>query len=197
MAVDCSARPAWQLVLIRRDGGAVFHTFICRQARHRFARPWRAAGVLTMRSLLSSVSHLEGSCDCPHHRQVRIQRNAPAHTSGWTTFLPVVLCAFCPACLSVWAPLLGIVGCGLRLSEEVHGALLGASIALSLLVGIARARRRHLWWPVAVTSLGGVLLISGHLLDDSLPLAVLGCASLLLSAALERRPSWAAEKVAT
>lgn len=143
------------------------------------------------------MSHLEASCDCPHHRRVNVRRNAPARTGGWATFLPVLLCAFCPACLSVWAPLLGIVGWGLQLSEEVHGALLGASIALSLLVGITRARRRQLWWPVASTGLGGALLISGHLLHDSLPLAVLGCACLLLSAVLERRPSWAAQETGT
>jgi hypothetical protein len=101
--------------------------------------------------------------------------------------LPALLCLFCPACVGVWAPLLGIFGWGLPLGEATHGLLLGASIALSLLVVGLRARRRRYWLPFVVTAFGGGALALGHFLGESVPIAVFGCATLLLGTLLERR----------
>jgi hypothetical protein len=80
-----------------------------------------------------------------------------------------------------------MLGGSIALDETFHGVLLGSSIALALVIGAWRAQRRRRWWPVALTAVGGCLLLGSHALDDSLALTVAGACSLGLATLLERR----------
>lgn len=103
--------------------------------------------------------------------------------------LPVLLCAFCPACMSAWAPLVGLLGWHFFENEIVHRGLLGLSIVLALGLGGLRARRRRYWLPFGVTASGCALLVSGEVAGDYWPLTLTGSAALLVAFFVERRAS--------
>jgi hypothetical protein len=128
------------------------------------------------------------SCDCAHHRRKAARDADSRHGGSIATLLaPVVLCAFCPACIGVWAPLLGIVGWGFGSGEALHGVLLGVAVSISVAVAVARARQPRYWTPLVLTTLGGALLMASHLMGDSLPATLVGIASLLTATYFERR----------
>jgi len=127
------------------------------------------------------------ACACAHHRALSAVGLKPASGGTAIGLVPLLLCAFCPACLSVWAPLVGLLGWHFFANEVVHRSLLGGSIMLSLVLGTLRARRRRYWVPVGVTALGCVLLILGEIAGDYWPLTLAGTAGLLAAFFVERR----------
>lgn len=128
------------------------------------------------------------SCDCAGHRHAQLlEREASAGSSLWASLLPVALCAFCPACMSVWAPLLGMVGIGLALPEVLHGALLFIAVALSLAVVGRRAYQRKFWGAFVVAVAGTSCLVANHFAGELAVVTALGVACLLVAAAWERR----------
>lgn len=132
--------------------------------------------------------HSGSSCDCPGHRQAgQPERNPQPSSSVWASLLPVPLCAFCPACMSVWAPLLGMVGIGLALPEALHGALLFSSVTLSLAIVGRRAFRRKFWGAFWLALAGNTCLVANHFAGERGIVTALGVACLLLAAGWERR----------
>jgi hypothetical protein len=139
------------------------------------------------RGLMLSPRHAATShCDCAAHR-VR-SSEAGARASFWGALLPVLACAFCPACITAWAPLLATAGIGVALNESQHSLLLIVAIALSLGVASWRARRARAWAPVLLTGLGGAAMLGGHAWNDNAPLESLGVLCLLSAAALGALP---------
>lgn len=90
-----------------------------------------------------------------HHRRSRL---------AWLGyFAPVLACAFCPACLTLYASLLSAVGVGIAFTEAEHHALLGVAVALCIVVAAWRSRRERTVVPLAVGGLGCTILVLGHI----------------------------------
>lgn len=80
--------------------------------------------------------------------------------------LPALGCAVCPACLSLWKPLLSVLGVTLAFSDEQHAWLLFVSLSLAFSVGAWDARRSGVQLPFWLTVGGGSLLILSHLTGE-------------------------------
>ncbi|HVY29605.1 MAG TPA: hypothetical protein VHB79_23760 [Polyangiaceae bacterium] len=91
--------------------------------------------------------------------------------------------------MSVWAPLLGVVGWHFSGNDVLHRVLLGASITISLGLGGVRAYRRRAWFPLVLTAAGCALIVAAELAGDYWPATLLGTALLLTSFQVERRGS--------
>jgi hypothetical protein len=95
-----------------------------------------------------------GQSDRRHHRGTRL--------SWLGMFAPVLACAFCPACLTLYASLLSAVGVGITFTEADHHALLGAAVVSCIVVAAWRSRREQTIVPLAVGGLGCSVLVLGH-----------------------------------
>lgn len=155
-----------------------------RIARSAPARP--ALPSPTLASPPSGTARCADSCACAHHRALAAKSSRPEPLGTVAGLLPLLLCAFCPACVSVWAPLVGLLGWHFFANEVVHRSLLGFSLVLSLVLGALRARRRRNWLPLSVTAAGCVLLVAGEIAGDYWPLTLAGTAALLMAFFVER-----------
>jgi len=99
--------------------------------------------------------------------------------------LPVLACAFCPACLTTYAKLFSVLGVGFGLSELHHLVLLVTALAASLGVSAWRSIRTRRVWPVAVALTGSSLLAVGHLVGDLHAVEWVGVCVLLVGAITE------------
>jgi hypothetical protein len=120
------------------------------------------------------------SCDCPAHA-----KEVPPGASWWSTLLPALACAVCPACLSTYAKLLSVAGVGFGLSELEHQLLMLGAISASLAISVWRSYRARRVWPFAVALLGATLVLSGHLLGEWAWLEVSGVLLMLSGALVE------------
>ena len=102
------------------------------------------------------TSHVHSAhCACAHHSSVP--------KSGWfTSLLPALGCALCPACLSLWKPLLSLSGVALMLDETHHTWLLAIALTVALGFGLREALRINEWRPFWPTLAGAVLLVFAH-----------------------------------
>ena len=137
---------------------------------------------------LSQVNAAGKSCDCAHHRRGpgNDDRRAGSVTAAVSALFPILLCVFCPACVGIWAPLLGALGLGFQWDEATHGFALVAGIALALGLTTWRARQHRRLAPLVATSLGGACLLLSHWLSDVLAVTLLGLSCLLGATYLER-----------
>lgn len=103
------------------------------------------------------------ACDCAGHRAPK----ATAPDAGlWATFLPVLACAICPACLTTYAKLLSVFGVGFGLSELHHLVLLVVALSASIGVSAWRSWRTRRAWPIAIALTGASLVVTGHVASD-------------------------------
>lgn len=102
----------------------------------------------------------EHECDCAHHRA---PRPSQGEAGLWSSLLPVLACAVCPACLTTYAKLFSVVGVGFGLSELQHLVLLVFAISASVGVSAWRSWRTGRSWPIAVALTGSALVVTGHL----------------------------------
>ena len=108
------------------------------------------------------------SCQCAAHRaiteraEVRPERGS---SRFWISALPVLACAFCPACLAGWAPLLASLGLGIVLPPMAHALALVVAIALSLGPAVIRARRAGTSRPLVLSGSAALVLLAGHASD--------------------------------
>ena len=108
-------------------------------------------------------------------------RTPPARAGRIAALLPMLACAFCPVCLGLYAGALSAVGLGFLLSERVHAALVGLSVAVAL-GSLLWSARRHRWTgPLGVGALGAGVALAGDLAWDSHPLLLTGVALLMLA----------------
>ena len=137
---------------------------------------------------VASASHSE--CDCAAHRAVSQRHPTHGGRSSWVSLiLPLVVCAFCPACLALWAPLLASLGLGFALPDAVHPIGLGVAVLVALLPATRRARRTELWRPLLFVVAGAAGLLASHALGESRLIEVLGALSLVIGSVMERRAS--------
>lgn len=120
------------------------------------------------------------SCDCPAHA-----KKASPGASWWSTLLPALACAVCPACLSTYAKLLSVAGVGFGLSELEHQLLMFGAVSASVSISVWRSYRARRVWPLAVALLGATLVMSGHLLGEVAWLEVSGVLVMLSGALIE------------
>ncbi len=110
-------------------------------------------------------------CECAHH-------HAPKSTLA--ALLPALSCALCPACLSLWKPLLGLLGVATLVTESQHAWLLAFALLISLGFGLREAVKLREWRPFVPTLLGSLLMAVGHG-AESHTLEWLGTATMFLS----------------
>jgi hypothetical protein len=97
------------------------------------------------------------ACDCAAHRA------KPAEGAGlWSTLLPVLACAVCPACMATYAKLFSVLGVGVGLSEVHHLILLTLALSASLGLSAYRTFRSRRAWPLATALVGASLVVFGH-----------------------------------
>jgi hypothetical protein len=151
---------------------------------HRSHRLVRAAPPARVRS-----SH----CDCAAHRAIASDQSErtvrPAYQSLLTLLLPLVACAFCPACLTLWAPLLASLGLGFALPEAVHPAGIAIAVLVALAPAARRAQRAKVWPPLVFVAAGAVLFLATHALGNGRLVELIGAVSLVFGSVLERRAS--------
>jgi hypothetical protein len=114
-----------------------------------------------MSLLLNPHDHGQ-ACDCAAHRQ---QAAAKSGTGLWSTLLPVLACAVCPACLATYTKVLSSLGVGFGLSDFAHVLLLLVAVTASLAISSWRSWRTRRAWPVVVAGTGAMLVLVGHLVD--------------------------------
>ena len=103
------------------------------------------------------------ACDCTAHSPA----SPPVQQStGWQAVLPLLACAFCPACLSMYAKVLSVFGVGIGLSDEYHRLLLSAAVAISVSLSARRSWTSKRVWPVLTAALGAGLILIGHLANE-------------------------------
>jgi len=103
------------------------------------------------------------ACDCAAHRAA-----GAGHSSAglWSAILPILACAVCPVCLTTYAKLLSVVGIGFGLSARQHLIVLGGAVLASLGLSAWRSYRTQRVWPLALSVLGSVLIMTGHFAGD-------------------------------
>jgi hypothetical protein len=105
----------------------------------------------------------DGACDCCRH--------APAGTPEarlgiWSTLLPVLACAVCPACLATYTKLLSLVGVSFGFDESLHDLLMAVALTLSVGVSAWRSWRTGRAWPLLLAIGGSAFVAGGHLLGE-------------------------------
>ena len=140
-------------------------------------------------SITSGTANLRSSrCDCAAHRTFGSGRHArPGNMSSLTLLLPLLACAFCPACLTLWAPLLASLGLGFALPEAVHPAGIGIAVLVALAPAAQRARRAKAWRPLLFVAAGAGMLLATHAVHGGRIIELLGALCLVLGSLLERR----------
>ncbi|MGV3624116.1 MAG: MerC family mercury resistance protein [Archangium sp.] len=99
-------------------------------------------------------SHVHSAhCACAH---------SSVPKSGFVSLLPALSCALCPACLSLWKPLLAVGGVALMLDETQHAWLLALALTIALGFGLREAVRTREWRPFWPTLAGAALLVFAH-----------------------------------
>ena len=132
-------------------------------------------------------------CDCAAHRAVASSLSEDparaAYVSLPSLFLPLVACAFCPACVTLWAPLLASLGLGFALPGAVHPAGIARAVLVAVTPAVLRARRAKAWLPLLFVAAGAVLFLATHVFGAGRAVELLGAISLVVGSALERRAS--------
>ncbi|MEW5849242.1 MAG: hypothetical protein AB2A00_10530 [Myxococcota bacterium] len=118
-------------------------------------------------------------CDCAHH--AHSCQKQPSRRGGLAAVLPVLGCAACPACVSLWKPVLSVLGVTAVVGEGGHDVLLLASLAIALGGGAWDLWRSGMHPPFWLTVAGAVLMLAGHALGEVPALEWLGMLTMLAS----------------
>jgi hypothetical protein len=108
----------------------------------------------------------------------------------------LVACAFCPACLTLWAPLLASLGLGFALPDAVHPAGIAIAVLVAVTPAVLRARLAKVWPPLLFVAAGAVLFLATHVFGAGRAVELFGAISLIAGSVLERRAS-SASRLAT
>lgn len=161
---------------------------------HVHKEPAEASHGEAVQPASATASHAH-ACDCAGHRRQQQAAARPDH-GVWATLLPLVACAFCPACLSLWATILSALGVGFALSESQHRVALLVAVGVALGAGLWRARITQRLAPLGLSALGCALLLLHEFWLERGPLLVCAIALLLASTVLDHlQKRWAASKI--
>lgn len=123
------------------------------------------------------------ACDCAMQAGAR-----GAARLAWPLVFPVLACALCPACLAILFQFLP-VAVSAAVSEACHDVVLTAALLMSVSASAWRSWRSRRAWPVAVTSMGSLLVIIAHAGGELPALEWAGFATLLGGGVMEARRS--------
>lgn len=127
------------------------------------------------------------ACDCGNLACALPPPPASRARAGWLAAIaPVLACALCPACISLYAKVASAVGTGLAIGEQAHAALLGIALTVSLSAALWRWHLTKRLPPLLLSVLGGALVGLAHVLGEVAWLEWSGMALLLASAAADR-----------
>ena len=105
-------------------------------------------------------------------------RNLLLQAGGFV--LPIVKCAVCPVCLSLFGGVFAGARLGLLGDERLHILVIMAAVVLDLLILKAAARHHKSVLPVWLCGTGGFLALMGHFTVETLEYA--GFALLIVAA---------------
>ena len=126
--------------------------------------------------------------DCSNCAAHRPRTAAETARWGWLSgLIPILACALCPVCLSLYATILSAFGVGFAITEGQHAVLLFVAVAAAILAGGFRARVTRRFGPLGLTTLGCMLLIFADVLHENRPLSLVGIAMLVASMIWDRR----------
>jgi hypothetical protein len=109
--------------------------------------------------------------------------NAPSSSvQFWSFALPVLKCAVCPACLSVFGGLFAGARFGFLDDERMHGGVIAIALVADFFILRAATRHHRSRWPLALCLTGGALAVAGHFVWEALEYVGFG---LLMAAALQ------------
>jgi hypothetical protein len=127
-----------------------------------------------------------GACGCGDVACARPTRNAARPATGLAALAPVFACAFCPACLSLYAKAASVVGAGLAISETAHTVLLVVAMLVSIVASTYRYRATRRLWPLGLSWVGVGLMTLAHVLGEVTSLELVGMGALLGSVVVDR-----------
>lgn len=99
----------------------------------------------------------------------------------WSFALPVLKCAVCPACLSLFGGVFAGARLGFVGSEGFHGSVLAVALVADFFILGAAMRHHQSRGPMILCLSGGVLALAGHLIAPSLEFVGFGL--MMLAAA--------------
>ena len=98
----------------------------------------------------------------------------------WSFALPVLKCAVCPACLSIFGGLFAGARMGFLGDERLHGGIIAIALVADFFILRAALRHHRNWWPLGLCLGGGTVAIVGHFTAEVVEFA--GFALLMLAA---------------
>lgn len=99
----------------------------------------------------------------------------------WSLALPILKCAMCPVCLSMFGGLFAGARMGLLGDERLHGGILAIAMLADLLILRAAMQHHQSRAPLLLCSLGGLVAVAGHITSEVVELVGFG---LLMVAAI-------------
>lgn len=96
--------------------------------------------------------------------------------------LPVLKCAVCPACLSIFGGLFAGARMGMLGDERIHGWVIALALTADVFILWSAIRHHRNRWPLGLCFAGAMLAVSGHFIAESLEFAGFG---LLMIASLQ------------
>lgn len=100
----------------------------------------------------------------------------------WSLALPVLKCAVCPACLSLFGGLVAGARMGFLADEHVHGSIMAAALVADFFILRTALRHHNNRWPMALCIAGAMTAVVGHVTSETVEFAGFG---LLFLAAIQ------------
>jgi len=98
--------------------------------------------------------------------EASVGRSAGATPSSalqfWSFVLPVLKCAVCPACLSIFGGLFAGARMGFLGFERFHGWIIAVALVADYFVLRAAMKHHKNRWPLILCVLGGAVAVAGH-----------------------------------
>lgn len=98
----------------------------------------------------------------------------------WSFALPVLKCAVCPACLSIFGGLFAGARLGFLGDERFHGSIIAIALVADFFILRAAMRHHKNRWPLGLCLGGGVVAIVGHFTAETVEF--IGFGLLMLAA---------------
>ena len=114
---------------------------------------------------------------------MEMSNNRPSRAiQFWSFVLPVLKCAVCPACLSIFGGLFAGARMGFLGDERFHGSIIAVALVADFFILRAAMQHHKSRWPLALCLAGGAIAILGHFTAEVVELSGFG---LLMVAAIQ------------
>ena len=99
----------------------------------------------------------------------------------WSFILPILKCAVCPACLSIFGSLFAGARMGFLGDTRMHMGIIGAALVADIAILYAAMQHHQSRLPLVACSVGGTLALAGHFTHEAVEFV--GFAILMFAAA--------------